>query len=130
MIPSETCNPLVACLKYLVKSPCCLIRCDCHTAGEMNSVTYLWEGTSLQTHQMAALAGQCSLLQSESDSFLNNFAIVGGGAIYATNATSLMLRCTGSKAVSSTIACTDWADNGVQAQTQGNGLGMQVCRNT
>lgn len=79
---------------------------------------------------MAALAGQCSLLQSESDSFLHNFAVVGGGAVYATNATSLMLMCIGAEAASSTTACNGWADNGVQAPTQGNGLVLQVCRNT
>lgn len=104
---------------------------DCHhvgwAAGRMNLVAYLWEGISPQTHQMAALAGPCSLLQSDSNSFLNNFATVGGGAVYGTNATSLKLICAGADVVASTTACDSWAGNGVQQRTQGNGLQLQVC---
>ena len=89
---------------------------------------YLWEGLSTQTHKIAALAGQCSLLKSDSDSFMSNFAIVAGGVIYATNMTSLKLLCSGADVASPTTACDSWADNGVQVQHSGGGLALQVCR--
>ena len=89
---------------------------------------YLWEGLSIPTHKIAALAGQCSLLQSDSDSFMSNFAIVAGGAIYATNMTSLKLLCSSGELASSTTACDSWADNGVQVQQSGDELALQVCR--
>ena len=91
---------------------------------------YLWEGFSTQTHKIAALAGQCSLLKSDSDSFMSNFAIVAGGAIYATNMTSLKLLCSGAEVASSNTACDSWADNGVQVQQNGSGVALQVCRTT
>ena len=89
-------------------------------------VAYLWGGVSPHTHQIAALAGQCSLLQSDSDSFLDNFAVVGGGAIYATSTSSLMLMCSGATAASSDIACSNWARNGVQELAQGDQSHLQV----
>ena len=89
---------------------------------------YLWEGLSIPTHKIAALAGQCSLLQSDSDSFMSNFAVVAGGAIYSTNMTSLKLLCSGGELASSATACDSWADNGVQVHQSGGELALQVCR--
>lgn len=90
-------------------------------------MAYPWEGTSPQRQELATSAGQCSLLQSDSDSFVKNFAYVGGGAIYASNITSLILMCSGATAASLITGCDDWAGNGVQQQIQGDQLGVQVC---
>ena len=88
---------------------------------------------SPQTKQLASAAGNCSLVQSWSDAFANNYASIGGGAVYATDAASLQLACGGSPLVGANVdsaACAEWVNNTVQSTTGSDALQVlctQVC---
>ena len=87
------------------------------TAGEQASVAYLWAQISPDTHQIAADAGTCSILQSQNQLFLNNFASIAGGAVYATDLDTLQIVCSNGTRASAEAACTSWSNNTVQAET-------------
>lgn len=79
-------------------------------------MAYLWAGM-LPTQQIAAAAGNCSLVQSYSVAFVNNYATVAGGAAYATDLQSLNLTCVTGQVASATEPCDAWTNNTVQPQT-------------
>ena len=97
----------------------------------MSSTAFLWAAMSPQTKQLASAAGNCSLVQSWSDTFANNYATIGGGAIFATDAPSLQLACGGGPLVGANVgssACAAWVNNTVQG-TAGGTVPLQVlCR--
>lgn len=80
-------------------------------------MAYLWAEMSPQTQQIAAAAGNCSLVQSFSVAFANNYATVAGGAAYATDLQSLNLICVNGQVASAMWPCDAWTNNTVQPQT-------------
>ena len=87
------------------------------SSGESSSVAYLWEEMSSQTQQLAAAAGNCSVVQSYGVAFNSNFATIAGGAAYATDLQSLNLHCVDGHMASAIEPCNAWSNNTVQAQT-------------
>lgn len=87
---------------------------------------------SPQPEQLASAAGNCSLVQSWSDSFASNYASIGGGAIYATDAASVQLACGGGPLVGANVgaaACADWTNNTVLVPAAVGTTTLQVsCR--
>lgn len=72
---------------------------------------------SPETQKVAQDAGTCSLVQSESQLFANNFASIAGGALYGTDLDSLQITCANGSRASAEAACTAWSNNTVQAET-------------
>ena len=84
---------------------------------------------SPQTKQLASAAGNCSLVQSWSNVFADNYASIAGGAIYATDAASLQLACGGGSLVGANVdsaACADWMNNTVLVPAAGESTTLQV----
>lgn len=94
--------------------PFCRIFTCKSIAGTDRSDAYLW----VQQHpQLAALAGNCSLVQSWSVGFVNNYASVAGGAVYSTHMPSLNMTCRDGQKVDVTTGCPPWSNNTVRMCT-------------
>ena len=144
--------PALPCLAPPLSIPCCpmlgLCQLVCHLlstaprfsllvlkcpstavllpSGEQSSVAYLWGEISADTQQIAATAGNCSLVQSARNMFQNNYANIAGGAVYATDLDSLHLTCMDSTAASVGGGCKGWTNNMVQATTTATGGTVQL----
>lgn len=95
-------------------------------AGKEVSNAFSWAALSPETQQLAAAAGNCSLLQSWSDPFVNNHASIAGGAVYAIDLASLNLTCVDGQLATDNLqaGCAAWANNTVQiASDLVNGVG-------
>ncbi|KAL0044981.1 hypothetical protein WJX82_004122 [Trebouxia sp. C0006] len=84
--------------------------------GKEVSNAFSWAALSPETQQLAAAAGNCSLLQSWSDPFVNNHASIAGGAVYAIDLASLNLTCVDGQLATDNLqaGCAAWANNTVQ----------------
>ena len=103
-------------------------------AGDASSAAFLWEAVSPATKQLAAAAGNCSMVQFTANYFGNNYASVGGGAMYATNFQTLDVTCAqGVPALQDLMeGCPAWDNNTVQSTTVVNADGstsLQVSHN-
>ncbi len=100
------------------------------SAGQQSSAAFLWAATSPQTKQLAAAAGNCSLLQSFSDTFDDNYASIAGGAVYATDMASLHLTCADGQPASAVVPgeCPSWTNNTVSNHTEVDSHGTVMLR--
>ena len=106
---------ITTCCFAVPVSPCC--HPEALAAGQQASTAYLWAQLSLDTQQIAADAGTCSLVQSQSQLFLNHFASIAGGAMYGTDLDSLQITCSDGTPATAGAACATWVNNTVQAET-------------
>ena len=81
------------------------------------STAFLWANADPVGHQLAVAAGNCSHLNSASNVMRKNHANVAGGAIYATNKTTLTVMCDGDAPTPLRQGCLAWSDNTVLPAT-------------
>lgn len=77
------------------------------------STAFLWSNADDAGQQLAIAAGNCSHLNSASNVMRKNHANVAGGAIYATNKTTLNMTCDGDAPSLLRDGCSAWSDNTV-----------------
>lgn len=86
---------------------------------------YPWAQISADTQQLAAAVTTSSLVLSQSQLFLNNFASLAGGAIYGTDLASLQMTCSDGTRADNESACASWVGNRV-SEGDANGTQLQV----
>lgn len=88
-------------------------------------MSFPWAQISTDTQQIAAAATTSSLVQAQSQLFLNNFASLAGGAIYGTDLDSLQMTCSDGTRADHEGACASWVGNRVSAD-DANATQLQV----
>lgn len=90
-----------------------------HVGVQVQGANFLWAG---DYPDLAADAGNCSIVQAVNNIYRGNYAGIAGGVVYSTDKESLWLNCTAEEplaANSSTCLPPEWINNTVGAQGYG-----------